>query len=241
MCCSPGAMSQRRWLPSARPHCPSAGPLRSSNTVWQRGILLNYGRIGDALLALGDGAAALASFRESLAVAEALVDRDPANTDWQSNLAVSYNRIGNVLLAQGDDAAALVAFRHSQTVVEALVRIEPANADWQSNLSVGHSRIGEVLLAQGDSAEALTEFRLSLAIAEALTDHDPANTFWQRDLMFRYFRFAQVIEATNPAGAMVWWRKAFKRLDEMNRLRVMNPSDHNILDFLRQKVSGGNS
>ncbi|MGB7991894.1 MAG: hypothetical protein WCF44_21020, partial [Candidatus Methylophosphatis roskildensis] len=39
--------------------------------------------LGDVLEAQGDGAGALAAFRTSLAIREALAARDPANTEWQ--------------------------------------------------------------------------------------------------------------------------------------------------------------
>ena len=66
-----------------------------ANTGWQRDLSVSHNKIGDVLVAQGDGAGALAAYRKDLAIAEMLAGRDPANTGWQVDLAVSYSRLGN--------------------------------------------------------------------------------------------------------------------------------------------------
>ena len=70
------------------------------------------------LVAQGDGPGALAAYRKSLAIAEALAARDAANTEWQRDLSVSHERIGNVLVAQGDGPGALAAYRKSLAIAK---------------------------------------------------------------------------------------------------------------------------
>ena len=100
------------------------------------------------LVAQGDGPGALAAYRKSLAIREALAARDPANTQWQRDLSVSHDRIGDVLVAQGDGPGALAAYRKSLAIAEALAARDPANTEWQRDLSVSHNRIGDVLVPQ---------------------------------------------------------------------------------------------
>ena len=57
-----------------------------ANTEWQRDRSVSHNKIGDVLLAQGDGPGALADYRKGLAIAEALAARDPANTQWQRDL-----------------------------------------------------------------------------------------------------------------------------------------------------------
>ena len=111
---------------------------------------MSHSKIGDVLVAQGDGPGALAAYRKGLAIAEALAARDPANTEWQRDLSVSHDRIGDVLVAQGDGPGALAAYRKGLAIAEALAARDPANTEWQRDLSVSHSKIGDVLVAQGD-------------------------------------------------------------------------------------------
>jgi hypothetical protein len=53
-------------------------------------------KIGDVLLAQGDGPGALAAYQASLAITEGLAKRDPANTQWQVDVAVSCARLGSL-------------------------------------------------------------------------------------------------------------------------------------------------
>ena len=132
-----------------------------ANTEWQRDLSVSHNKIGDVLVAQGDGAGALAAYRKSLAIAEALAGRDPANTGWQRDLSVSHNKIGDVLVAQGDGAGALAAYRKSLAIREALAGRDPANTEWQRDLIVSYVKLTEVC---GDKVYV----RKALKIAEHL-------------------------------------------------------------------------
>ena len=56
---------------------------------------MSHDRIGDVLVAQGDGPGALAAYQAGLAIAEGLAKRDPANTQWQVDVAVSYAKLGS--------------------------------------------------------------------------------------------------------------------------------------------------
>ncbi len=94
------------------------------------------------LLAQGDGPGALAAYRNSLPIAEALAARDPANTQWQSDLSVSYRKIGNVLVAQDDGPGALAAYRNGLAIADALATRGAANTQWQTGLAMSCAGLG---------------------------------------------------------------------------------------------------
>ena len=48
------------------------------------------------LVAQGDGPAALAAYRKSLAIGEALAARDPANASWAVDISVSCAKLGTL-------------------------------------------------------------------------------------------------------------------------------------------------
>ena len=82
-----------------------------NNAGWLRGLLVSHIKIGDVLVAQGDLAQALTSFRDSLTIAERLTKADPNHAEWLRDLSVSHDRLGDVLLAQGHLPEALKSFR----------------------------------------------------------------------------------------------------------------------------------
>ena len=179
-----------------------------ANTEWQRVLSVSHEKIGNVLVAQGDGPGALAAYRKGLEIREVLTARNPANTVWQRDLSVSHERIGDVLVAQGDGPGAFAAYRKGLAIREALAVRDPANTEWQRDLAVSHEKIGNVLVAQGDGPGALAAYRKGLAIAEALIARDPANTEWRRDLAVSHNKIGDVLVAQGDGpGALAAHRK----------------------------------
>ncbi len=196
------------WYTAARNIVVEEAARDPANTEWQRDLSVSHNKIGDVLVAQGDGPGALTAYRKGLAIREALAARDPANTQWQRDLSVSHDRIGDVLVAQGDGPGALTAYRTGLAIRETLAKRDPGNTQWQRDLSVSHERIGDVLVAQGDLPGALTAYRTGLAIRETLARRDPANTQWQYDLGISNERIGAVLVAQGDLnGAMAAYRK----------------------------------
>jgi tetratricopeptide (TPR) repeat protein len=115
------------------------------------------------LVAEGQREAALASYRASHAIFEALARQDPGNAGWQRDLSVSHEKIGDVLVAEGQREAALASYRASHAIFEALARQDPGNAEWQRDLIVSFWRMAEV-----DPTRAAAWWRRALDVARAL-------------------------------------------------------------------------
>ena len=81
----------------ARAAAEAAG--RAAGTDRERSVALND--LGDVLVAQGDEAGALASYRDSLAIFDRLAKSDPGNAGWQRDLIVSYTRSAGALPGQG--------------------------------------------------------------------------------------------------------------------------------------------
>ena len=84
--------------------CLGANP---ANTNRQRDLSVSHNKIGNVLVAQGDGAGALAAYRKTLAIAEALAARDPANTTWQRDLIVSLVKLSDATRDKAYAARAL--------------------------------------------------------------------------------------------------------------------------------------
>ncbi len=170
---------------------------RSGN---ERNLAASQNRIRGVQLAQSALAGALASYRESLAIAEQLAKSDPGNAGWRRDLAVSYEKVAAVLRAQGDLAGALASYRESLAIAEQLAKSDPGNAGWRRELSVSYEKVGEVLRAQGDLAGALKSYRDSLAIRERLA---PGNAVWRRDVAVSHAKIGDVFSKVgNRAEAL---------------------------------------
>ena len=193
------------------------GSLHPSRAAWVRTFA------GDAAIAYGDLAAALAAYRASLAIAERLAAADPSNAAWQRDLSVSHNRLGDVLVAQGQLDDALAAYRAGLAIAERLAAADPSNAAWQRDLSVSHNRLGDVLVAQGQLEDALAAYRAGLAIAERLAAADPSNAAWQRDLSVSHDRIGDVLVAQGQLDDALAAYRAGLAIAE--RLAAADPSN----------------
>jgi hypothetical protein len=83
----------------------------------------------------GDLAAALTSYRASLAIAKRLAEADPGNAGWQRDLALSYGRVALVEMRQGIGDNALKAFRHGRDIITQLMRRSPENVTLPKDLA----------------------------------------------------------------------------------------------------------
>jgi hypothetical protein len=101
--------------------------------------------VGKVQSAQGDLAGALKSYRNNLAIAEKLVERDRGNAYWRRDLSVSYEGVGNVQSAQGDLAGALKSYRHSLAIRKKLAKQDPGHAGWQADLAFSYWRTGTTL------------------------------------------------------------------------------------------------
>ena len=93
----------------------------------------------------GDLAAALQSYRESLAICERLAKSDPGNAGWQRDLAVSYSKLASAFRKGGESAKVLDALRQGRTIMERLTKLSPENAVWKRDLALFDGQIEELM------------------------------------------------------------------------------------------------
>ena len=86
----------------------------------QSDLPVAYIKLGDMLMAQGNLAEALTSYRKGLAIIERLAKADPDNTGWQRDLLASYGRVGLVLAQQGESILARDTFYRARSIVAQL-------------------------------------------------------------------------------------------------------------------------
>ena len=132
-------------------------------------------QIGEVRIAQGNLPAAAEPLQESLALAQALVERSPGDGDRLFTLAQSHYWVGFVHWRRGDLDAAEKQFRAYLDVARRLVVLDRNRPDWQREIAYASSNIGSVLQARGELAGALERFRECLVIEKALLAAAPAD------------------------------------------------------------------
>ncbi len=187
-------------------------------------------QIGDVRLQRGDLAGALRSFRQSLALAEALVRRRPQDAEPRFALGQSHFWVGRAFWEKGDLAAARPHFRAYLDVSRRLAREKPADPALQLELSYAWSNLGSMERRQARLAPALAAFQSTLAVQRRLLAGRPAD----RDL-------GMEVAATHDLLAATWMEMgrldaALPHLNAQSRqlaaLAVRHPGDFELRQFL---------
>ncbi len=139
-------------------------------------------QIGDVRIRQGKLPEALPPLEESLALAQALADRDPRSHERLFGLGQSHFWVGYVHWEEGDLAGARPHFATYRAISDRLVSLEPERADYRMELAYAESNLGSVARQAGDLAGALASFRRSLALKQDLVRRDPAKQDWRFEL-----------------------------------------------------------
>lgn len=180
-----------------------------ADTAWQRNLSVSYRRIARALADLDDRQSALEAFRNSLSIAERLVEDDPSKgNEWHRELWSMQIEIGDLLHALADKVGALAAYRQSIGLTRRFAERDP---DWRYCLAFSNERVGDILFGTGDKAGALNAYRTSLEIVRALVAENRNETEWQRILFRISTSIGSVLSAQGDTwGALNAYRDGFK-------------------------------
>jgi serine/threonine-protein kinase len=132
-------------------------------------------QIGEVRIAQGDLPAAAKPLQESLALAEALVARNPTDGDRLFNLAQSHYWVGFVHWRRHELDAAQAQFQAYLDAARRLVVLDSSRGAWQREIAYATSNIGSVMQARGDLAGALEQFRECLNVEQTLLARTPAD------------------------------------------------------------------
>lgn len=186
-------------------------------------------QIGDVRIKQGKLAQALGPLQQSLALAQALADRDPT-PDHLFGLGQSQFWVGYVQWEQGDLVAARPHFEAYRDLSERLVRMAPQNLDFRLELAYAHSNLGSLLRQTGDLAGAAESFERTLAINQELVRRAPANQDWRFELGATHDLLGHtLIELGRLDEALAHFEA---RLELQRALVQASPGNFRFLDFL---------
>jgi serine/threonine protein kinase/tetratricopeptide (TPR) repeat protein len=124
---------------------------------------------------LGQHDAAIAGFREAIALCEQLAAEFPEEPEYREHLADSYLNLGGLHYSLGKLADAEAAYRQTLTIEDRLAAECPAVPQYRQRLAKSHNYLGILLRHLGKRDGAGAAYRQALAIQKQLAAEYPAD------------------------------------------------------------------
>ncbi len=153
------------------------------NSRARREVAWGYKQLGDALMAAGDYAGALASCQNSLAIKEKFAAADPQNAQASFDLATGHADVAAALSATGNATRAVEQARQGILILTTLSSADPTNVIYSRNLAIDEEKLGDAFAHAGADknapraqrtrawSDARESYEKAGAIFSALRDH----------------------------------------------------------------------
>ena len=163
----------------------------------QRELGMAYAKIGDVqgrplFPNLGQSAAALVSYNQSLALFESVQRAWPESTDVTRDHFVTAMRKADVLGTTGKDAEAMRLMLDSKARIRAALTRAPHDAVLLDDLGVACDRLFDMKVFAGDTTGAMLELREGFDASRPALEADPSNAKARRAVLIRYAKVAGV-------------------------------------------------
>ena len=158
-------------------------------------------QIGQVRQAEGKFTEAIAAYRESLAIAELAVERNPDHNDWLLGLSMAHFYLGDALRMQGDLDGAMREFSAYRDIARRLVEKDPGSDQFQMELAYGHGNVAAVLEARSDLDGARRELELAQQIKEDLARRKPDDRQRQDSVATGHNRLGNVLNNIGESQA----------------------------------------
>jgi hypothetical protein len=116
------------------------------------------------LLSSGKRDEALSAYRDGLAVAKAMAQKEPGSVEWLSSQAMIDSNIGALLIEAGHRDEAVATYYDGLVVAKALAARDEDNVEWQTSLVVGLYNLAEI------GEETASNYTQALQILHHLDD-----------------------------------------------------------------------
>ncbi|MGH9838704.1 MAG: protein kinase domain-containing protein [Blastocatellia bacterium] len=193
----------------------------ASDPALQQDLAAAYLKVGDVQgrpghANLGDRTGALASYRQALAIRQALVAQGRQDEAARQETATLQLRIGDVLQQNGDSAGALNSYREALVTAE---KPQPQLRQVASSLQ----RIAEMMARTGDPAGGLRKQQQAVLLVERLGSDSPHDPDAQRELFISYIKLGNLLAATgDKTGALQRYRQALPIAEAVARAKSPN-------------------
>jgi serine/threonine protein kinase len=167
----------------------------SGDPTLQSELAAAYEKVGDVQgnpfgANLGNQDGALASYKKSLAIRQAVLTADSRNSQTRSNLARSYEKVGDILWAKGESAESEANYRRALAITKELSESGKL-ADPTSFVRL-YNHIGETQEQAGDLKGGLESHQHGLKASQDLVAIEPTNAAYQIAVTSAYAKIGDI-------------------------------------------------
>jgi non-specific serine/threonine protein kinase/serine/threonine-protein kinase len=158
-------------------------------------LATDVGRVGIALMRLGETSGALTFIERRVAIARELAAAAPANVTYRRALSTSRLQLAQALARNGDMAAALTEARVALDLRRAIAEQDPADRQAAIDLMFVHLELGQLLARGGNRPAAVEALKSAASSAQKLADADPSYVFYRLTLASSLTHLSQALSA----------------------------------------------
>jgi serine/threonine protein kinase/tetratricopeptide (TPR) repeat protein len=145
------------------------------NLSLQRELAAAYQKVGDVQggfreANLGDTAGALASYRKSLAILDAVAAANPGNVEVERELIRAHGKLGDVLILAGDRAGSIDQSKQLAAIAERLSSANPDNQAERRNLALAYLDYGFKRADRDHWQGAIEDCRKAVQLLESVVE-----------------------------------------------------------------------
>jgi len=156
-------------------------------------LATDVGRVGIALMRLGQHADALRHVERRIEIARQLTAVDPANVTYRRGLSTAHLQLGQALARNGDATGALREERAALAIRQALAQQDRADRQAAIDVMFAQLELGQLLKRHGDRSAAVDALRKAADTARELADADPKYVFYRLSLTSALTHLSQVL------------------------------------------------
>ena len=217
----PGSTAARKLIVNrALRYLDALATEAKGNLSLHRELAAAYRKVGDVQggfreANLGDTAGALASYRKSLAILEAVTAADPSNVEAQRELIRAHGKLGDLLALTGDRAGAIQQSKELLAIAERLSAADPANQADKVNLARAYLDYGFKRADKEQWQAALQDCQKAIPLLESVVAAGDKKS--RRLLALAYSRNGDLLSrfAHRHAESIAMHRKAIDLVQSM--------------------------
>jgi tetratricopeptide (TPR) repeat protein len=212
----------------------------------QQELAQGYLKIGDVEgnpygANLGDSAQAIGNYRKALAIADALMARDPKDVQARQAAAKSHIDLSNVLPAVGKLPEALEHVNQALRLDDSLLAADPRNPEAMLNLESAYERQGDLLggmleVNLGRVKDSVAAYRHALSLLPELPSSHPLAPRVGRAKAVLIAKLAMAQDASGDRlGALAKYQDALRTAESLSRADPNNQHARELVSaFLNQ-------
>ena len=213
----------------------------------QQELAEGYRKIGDVegnpfVSNLGDTTKAIESYRKAIALASAMLARNPKDVKAMDELAHAHEQLGTVLPFAGKGQEGLNEVNESLRLYQQVVAAHPDDPQAKIDLSRSYEAQGDIAggaqsINLGHKDQAAAAYQKSLELLPSVAPGDPLARRVERGRIILGMKLADLTVYHNPKDALPKYKELFASAQELARTNQADFSARSLVGILLDKIA----